>query len=522
MRTHLLLVSIVLPAAILAQNQAPVVIITDSQLDQGAATATITYDLADNENDACTVTLRASLDGGTTFSAEVLSVSGDVGTGILPGSGRTMVWNYDGVGNIHEVIVMVVADDGHTPDIQAMVDQVDPQHLSELLEVVAIPRHHSSHPAGIAAIRDTLLARFEAAALEVGTQEVNLLGTTVPNVIGRQPGLVRDTLTYIVDAHYDAVTNTPGADDNASGVVATLEIARILSQYRFRNSLRYIGFSYEEQGLVGSGYYVQSGIPAWDRIAGVLNMEMIGYYSDEPNSQSVPAGFNILFPDAIAILEANEYRGDFLTVVGNTASNALTASYLEACDAYVPDLKYLSLSVPGNGEIAPDLRRSDHSRFWDGGMKALMLTDGSEFRNANYHTPGDAIITLDIPFLTHCVKATLAAAAMLAEPINAGHDTRALGTVGMDDHLHRFPCTAEVFPNPARDILHIQLGECAGARIAAQLFSLDGRRVAGRDLRPVGAEDRFELPLAGLSSGTYVLVLRTGESSHTLKVEVER
>ena len=62
---------------------------------------------------------------------------------------------------------------------------------------------------------------------------------------------------------------------------------------------------------------------------------------------------------------------------------------MNAVDTYVPDLRSVPLSVPGNGQIAPDLRRSDHARFWDANIPALMLTDASEFRNTNYHTPAD-------------------------------------------------------------------------------------------------------------------------------------
>jgi hypothetical protein len=418
--------------------------------------------------------------------------------------------------------VRVIADDGNAPDIQAMVDAVTEQRMAQLLQDVAVPRHHTGAPAGLDAIRDTMLNAFGNAGLEVSTQAVTFAGGTVPNVIGRQVGLESETSTFIVDAHYDAVTNTAGADDNASGVAATIEIARILSQYRFKNSLRYIGFSFEEFGLVGSGQYVQSGIPAWENVQGVLNMEMIGYYSDEPGSQTLPNGFSLLFPAAVAELEADEYRGNFLTVVGNNASDPLIAAFLDAGETYVPDLRLLPLSVPGNGQIAPDLRRSDHSRFWDAGMQALMLTDGSEFRNSNYHTPGDVPATLDIPFLTRSTKAVLAAAALLAEPMNAGVDSYALGQlVGTHEHLHELPCEAKVFPNPTRDVVNVHLGSCAGHRVTARLFDPRGNRITGRDLFPSGTEDVFQLAVGGLAQGIYLLVLQVGESSTTLKVEVE-
>lgn len=506
-----------------SQNLAPTVTITQVLVDEGAGTVTVQYDLADAENDPCTVRFQASLDGGSTFAADVSQLSGDVGTGLLPGSGRSITWTFEAIPNIFESTVRVIADDGNTPDIQLMVDEVTEARMAELLDQVAIPRHHTAAVAGINAIRDTLINTFTNAGLAVTTQNVTYLGGTVPNVIGRQIGLEDETRTYIVDAHYDAVTNTLGADDNASGVIATLEIARILSQYRFKNSLRYIGFSFEELGLVGSGQYVQTGIPAWETIDGVLNLEMIGYYSDVPNSQMMPNGFNLLFPAAVADLEADEYRGNFLTVVGNTASDPLIATFLQATDTYVPDLRRIPLSVPGNGQIAPDLRRSDHARFWDAGMKALMLTDGSEFRNTNYHTPADVPATLDITFLTRCTKATLAAAALLAEPLNAGEDSYALSQlVGTPEHLHELPCKAEVYPNPARDVVNVRLGACAGHRVTARLFDIRGNRITGRDLYPTGAQDVFELPVKGLAQGTYLLVLQVGESSTTLKVEVER
>jgi hypothetical protein len=505
------------------QNLAPTVSITQVVVDEGAGTVAVTYDLADNEGDLCTVSFRVSVDGGATFAADVTQVGGDIGAGIAPGSGRTISWTAVGIPNIYEATVRVIADDGNIPDIQTMVDAVDQARLAQRLGHIAIPRHHSAHAGGIADIRDTLIANFTAAGLDVTTQNVTFLGGTVPNVIGRQTGVVSEATTYIVDAHYDAVTNTAGADDNASGVVATLEIAHILSRYSFKKSIRYIGFSFEELGLVGSGQYVQSGIPAWETIAGVLNMEMIGYYSDQPNSQAMPNGFDVLFPAASADLAADDYRGNFLTVVGNTLSQPLINVYLLATDTYVPDLRRIALAVPGNGQIAPDLRRSDHARFWDANMQALMLTDGSEFRNSNYHTPADVPATIDLAFLTNCTKATLAATALLAEPINAGEDTYALSQiVGTPEHLHELPCKAEVYPNPARDVVNVRLGGCTGHRVTARLFDLRGNQITGRDLFPTGDKDVFELPVKGVAQGTYLLVLQVGESSTTLKVEVER
>ena len=195
-----------------------------------------------------------------------------------------------------------------------MVDQVTEQIIQDRLGHIAIPRNHMADPDGLQTVRDSIWNTFDMPGIQRSSISVPFGSAQADNIVGRKPGCVNEATTYFVDAHYDAVANVPGADDNATGVVATLSIARILSHYNFKNSLRFVGFSFEEQGLVGSQHYVQNSVPAWEQINGVLNMEMIGYYSDVPNSQTVPPGFSILFPEATTAIAANENRGDFLTV----------------------------------------------------------------------------------------------------------------------------------------------------------------------------------------------------------------
>src|SRR5690606_13275738 len=143
------------------------------------------------------------------------------------------------------------------------------------------------------------------------------------NLIGRFAGYAEETTTYVLDAHYDTVPNTPGADDNGSGVVGMLEAMHILSPLPSRRTLEFIAFDNEEDLLTGSTTYVQQGIPAYVQIAGVINFEMIGYYSDQPNSQDVPTGFNQLFPDYYNALAADQFRGNFLAGATNVQSNPL-------------------------------------------------------------------------------------------------------------------------------------------------------------------------------------------------------
>jgi hypothetical protein len=135
--------------------------------------------------------------------------------------------------------------------------------------------------------RDWLVATFRSHGLKTALQEFALEGQTSFNVIAELPGRTRPQDVVIVGAHFDSTSqdawnHAPGAEDNASGVAALVEMARIFADHPPEATLRLIAFSGEEQGLVGSSAYA-SGLDATElgRIQGVLIMDMIGYTSDE-------------------------------------------------------------------------------------------------------------------------------------------------------------------------------------------------------------------------------------------------
>ncbi|KAA0001388.1 MAG: M20/M25/M40 family metallo-hydrolase [Thermoplasmata archaeon] len=82
---------------------------------------------------------------------------------------------------------------------------------------------------------------------------------------------------YIVCAHYDSVPGSPGADDNGSGTAAVLAAANVLSNYKFEHTIRFVTFSGEEEGLLGSHEYASEARSNGDNIVGVINADMIGY-----------------------------------------------------------------------------------------------------------------------------------------------------------------------------------------------------------------------------------------------------
>ncbi|MCF8256405.1 MAG: M28 family peptidase [Flavobacteriales bacterium] len=518
------LLFLVLAATATAQNLPPAVSITDVSVDEVAQQLTFTYQLTDFENDPCEVWLKFSTDGGEFFAlAAPTDLTADAGTNILPGA-KTLVWDYSAhADGIFGTRIRIVASDGHSAGIASMVSQVSEAGLLASLETVNGIRHYNAAPQRLEEVRSHIETQFAAAGLQSERHAFTYANTGMGNIIGRLAGLKDEAVTYIIDAHFDGVSNGPAADDNGSGVAGVLEALRILSQYDFEHSIRFIGFDAEELGLIGSQRYVQNGIKPYEDLQGVLNFEMIGFYSDEPNSQMLPAGFDQLFPQAAQQVADNEYRGDFLTVVGNTASNPLTTAFVDASTQYVPDLSLVVAEVPGTGTIAPDLRRSDHARFWDAGKKALMLTDASEFRNYNYHTPGDSIGTLNFTFMANVVKATLATAAQLAVPISAGHDDFDLSILSVDDdgHSHGFPAEVRIYPNPTGGLLSLETGSVHAFRTRAEVYDLSGRQLLRKVMEFGNGSSVAVLDVSDLANGSYMLVLDSGEGSVSRSFVVE-
>lgn len=503
---------------LLAQNQAPIVTINQVTIDEGAQNITVTYNLVDQENDLCTVYFTVSADGGNSFSVNTANAEGDLGVAIAPGNDKLITWNYGSLTNLAELRLRVVADDEQVPDLQTIVNMVDSISLKNKLEGIVGVRHFASNPAGLTKLRDTLQNNFIRNNLEAEIQNFNWQSgnntVAAENIHAVKKGLTAEPLTYILDAHYDGVPLSPAADDNGSGIAAMLEIMHILKAYQFKKSLRYIGFDLEESGLIGSNRYVQNGIKPYEQIQGVINFEMIGFYSNEPNTQIIPNGFDFLFPRAVQQIDADERRGNFISVVGNQNSSALANAFSSASLNYVPALKTIELIVPGNGQIAPDLRRSDHASFWDAGIQALMITDGANFRNPNYHTANDTLGSLNFEFMQNVTKGALATLLNLLEIMHAGYDTYDVSEIAHAQHIHDFPCNVALFPNPAKHKLSLKISNCAKEEIRLKIFDVGGKKQKEQVLKLNESTQIYEIEIADLVAGKYLILLQNHESVH--------
>jgi photosystem II stability/assembly factor-like uncharacterized protein len=216
------------------------------------------------------------------------------------------------------------------------------------------------------------------------------------NVEGVLPGVDMPGQTVIVCAHHDDTSEdpmnvAPGADDNASGSAGVIETARVLASHQFHRTIRFVTFSGEEQGLLGSAAYANKADSLGDTITAVVNLDMISYLDDTSHD---------------------------LDVYCDMASQWLADTILKFSSAYVPELAPYK-------ELDPSMVYSDHASFWDVGYPAVLNIE-REFTSSNpyYHTTGDTAGTLTMSFATEMVKLALASTAELADPYVVGVQER--------------------------------------------------------------------------------------------------
>ncbi len=267
----------------------------------------------------------------------------------------------------------------------SMIEQVNESlflHYEENLTVNG-PRPTES-PSCIAAA-EYMYDQFQTMGLAVRYHHWTNSGYTSDNVEATLNGTdeTSDDI-YIVCGHYDTVSSSPGADDDTSGTTAVLIAAQILSQYQFNHTIKFVAFSGEEEGLLGSEVYAQEAAAQGWNIMGVLNCDMISY--------------------AITTLD-----GSNLDVYQNSASAWLYTYTMGVNTEYADYIGPLALHNAGTSS------GSDHYYFWQYGYSALFYFEYT--MTPYYHSPQDTIASIN---LTYAVKNTRLVLATLAELAEAG------------------------------------------------------------------------------------------------------
>ena len=231
---------------------------------------------------------------------------------------------------------------------------------------------------------------------QVTRQTFDTEGVPTHNLVVELRGTTQPDEIVIVGAHYDH--DGPGADDNASGVAGLLALARAFPPTaQPQRTLRFVCFANEEppffkSDLMGSLVYARACKAADENVVGMICLEMIGYYTDEPNSQTYP------FPGPMAMLYPKV--GNFVAFVGNWASRSLVHDVVRSFRTHA--------QFPSEGgaipELVPELGFSDHWSFWQQNYPALMVTDTSFFRYPYYHTIEDTPEKLDYDRMARVVE----------------------------------------------------------------------------------------------------------------------
>jgi Zn-dependent M28 family amino/carboxypeptidase len=236
--------------------------------------------------------------------------------------------------------------------------------------------------------------RFAAAGYEPSIQSYDVHKVPVENIEAVLTGTPDADDVVVVGAHYDSVSDCPGANDNATGIAATLELARRFAQSPRAKTIRFVAFVNEEPPFfqtpqMGSVVYARAAKARGEKIVAMLSLETMGYYSDERGSQQYPPPLNLVFPDT----------GNFIGFVSNLASARLLRSAVRAFKARTP---FPIQSAPAPESLA-GVGWSDQWAFWQAGYPAIMVTDTAPYRYPWYHTAEDTPDKIDFAKLAQVV-----------------------------------------------------------------------------------------------------------------------
>ena len=266
--------------------------------------------------------------------------------------------------------------------------------INRHLEALVGERHPETSPRALRRAAHYLTTQFAKSGWAVTDQLVDVWGKFYRNVVATReldrPGQGAASAPLLIGAHYDTVSGSPGADDNASGLVVLLEVAFRLRAQPLVRPVWLVAFCLEEQDRLGSQAFAARLKAEHRELAGAIILECVGYARSEAGTQQIPPDVPIAVPT----------QGDFLAIVGNEASRFLVVQLEQSARLHSAQLKTLSLVVPGRGAAMPHTRRSDHASFWDTDHPAVMLTDTANFRNPHYHRETDTVATLNFEFLS--------------------------------------------------------------------------------------------------------------------------
>jgi len=220
-------------------------------------------------------------------------------------------------------------------------------------------------------------------------------GQSFTNLAVERPGTKTPGEIVIIGAHYDTAWNTPGANDNGSGVAALLALSQRFVNITPGRTLRFVAFTNEEPPhfqteAMGSLVYARRSKAKGENIVAMLSLETMGYYVDGDDTQHYPFPLSLFYPD----------RGNFVAFVGNMESRSLVNRVKDGFERHAR-FPAEGASLPGGLE---GVGWSDHWSFWQVGYQGVMVTDTAPFRYRHYHEPTDTAEKIDYPRFAQVVE----------------------------------------------------------------------------------------------------------------------
>jgi Peptidase family M28 len=278
------------------------------------------------------------------------------------------------------------------------------EHVKYLSETVG--ERNIRRTGSLVLTRDYLRTSLVQTGYAVADRPYTVQGRSVSNLEAELIGIEPAEGAIVVGAHYDSVTGTVGANDNASGAAALLELARLLKGSHLRRTVKFVFFVNEEPPYfqtqnMGSVVFAQQIKQSGTPISAMISLETMGFYSDAAGSQKYPAPLNLFYPS----------RGNFIGFVGNAESRSLVRRAIRSFRE--------SAQFPSEGVAAPatlaGVGWSDHWSFWQKGYPAIMITDTAVFRYPYYHTPFDTTDKVDFARMARVVGGVRSVVASLAD-----------------------------------------------------------------------------------------------------------